>query len=545
MHKTTCLLAAFLALSLPGRTAEISSSAAVAQAEAMYADLADSYGIISTIDSGLFATYQGKDRAAWERVYGEKRKQVTEKLGKISASGLSPLDARALDVMNRHLRDDFPEQFRDENAPPEHCQDAQRQDLAMTSLEGALHSCFTEVGNNLEFEGKRLTRVSALGMLEEINEEERRKKLFYAFEPLWNAVDGKHNATSPYRRLLPLVVSTEAAHGTRIDSAAKTIGVSSQEVEHWLEQILDTWRQVDGGEMVEPWNYGYRGGEATRLLSSVTPKDSFVSVNQRYYRDLGADLQQLGVLYDLEVRPGKAPLAYTDYVTRGRLVDGKWRPTVVRISGSYATGGLGLLNELVHENGHSVHMMAIHVRPAFMDLGDALFVEAFADVPSWNTYEPDWQRKYLGQAASEAVSLRGLFSSVMFDVAWALFECRMLHSPGADPNAVWTEITSRYLHIVPHPELSWWAIRVQLVQMPGYMVNYGLGSVLTADIRQHTRDALGPFEVGNPQWYSWTSEHLLRFGEELDTSTLLEQFLGRPVSPQALLGQIRRIVPKQ
>ena len=153
MHKTTCLLTAFLALSLPGRTAEIPSSGAVAEAEAEYADVADSYGILSTIDSGMFATYQGKDRAAWERIYGEKRKELTEKLGKISASSLSPLDARALDVMNRHLQEDFPEQFRDENAPPEHCQDAQRQDLSMKSLEGALHSCFTEVGNNLEFEG--------------------------------------------------------------------------------------------------------------------------------------------------------------------------------------------------------------------------------------------------------------------------------------------------------------------------------------------------------------------------------------------------------
>ena len=56
MHKTTYLLAAFLALSLTGRAAETPSSAAVAEAEAVYADLADSYGIVSTIDSGLFAT---------------------------------------------------------------------------------------------------------------------------------------------------------------------------------------------------------------------------------------------------------------------------------------------------------------------------------------------------------------------------------------------------------------------------------------------------------------------------------------------------------
>jgi len=191
----------------PTPTEQTSLSTAVGQAETLYADLADSYGVMSTIDSGLFATYLGKDRAAWEYVYAEKRKQLAEKLSRITASGLSPLDARALDVMKRHLRDDFPEQFNDQNAAPEHCRDAQRQDLSMTSLEGALQSCFTELGNDIGFEGKRVTRVSALGMLEEINEEERRKKLFYAFEPLWNAVDGKHDAASPYRRLLRLVVS--------------------------------------------------------------------------------------------------------------------------------------------------------------------------------------------------------------------------------------------------------------------------------------------------------------------------------------------------
>jgi len=173
-HKTTCLLAVSLAISLQGHGREI-PSAAVAEAEAIYADLADSYGVISTIDSGLFRTYEAKDRAAWERVYGEKRNQLADKLSRTSASGLSPLDARALDVMNRHLRDDFPEQFKDESAPPEHCQDAQHQNLSMSSLEGALYACFTELGNNLEFEGQRVTRVSAFGMLEEMSEEARRQ----------------------------------------------------------------------------------------------------------------------------------------------------------------------------------------------------------------------------------------------------------------------------------------------------------------------------------------------------------------------------------
>jgi oligoendopeptidase F len=214
---------------------------------------------------------------------------------------------------------------------------------------------------------------------------------------------------------------------------------------------------------------------------------------------------------------------------------------VVQVSGNYARGGLGPLNELAHENGHVVHMMALKTRPAFMDLGDPLFYEAFADVPSWSTYEPVWQRKYLGRSASEAASLRALYSSVMLDVAWALFELRMLRDPKQDPNVLWTQITSHYLHVVPHPELAWWAVRVQLVHLPGYMVNYGLGAVVTAELRQRIQERLGDFAAGDARWYPWLAQHLLSAGQERETAELLRAFLGRPVSPDALLTQLRRM----
>jgi oligoendopeptidase F len=280
------------------------------------------------------------------------------------------------------------------------------------------------------------------------------------------------------------------------------------------------------------------------MLRAVVPRGALETVNRRYYADLGVDLGALGALYDLDPRPGKAPLAYTDYVKRGRSRDGKWDPTLVRVSGNYAHGGLGLINELVHENGHVVHMMALQTRPAFMDLGDPLFYEAFADVPSWSTYEPAWQQKYLGRSSAEQSSLRALHSSVMLDVAWALFELRMLRAPTQDPNAVWTQITSRYLHVIPHPELSWWAVRVQLVHLPGYMVNYGLGAVVTADLRQRIATQLGPFATGDQRWFEWLSQRLLSSGQTHETATLLREFLGRPVSPQALLVEISRMQKK-
>ena len=73
------------------------------------------------------------------------------------------------------------------------------------------------------------------------------------------------------------------------------------------------------------------------------------------------------------------------------------------------------------------------------------------------------------------------------------------------------------------------------------MINYGVGAMLTAEMRKRTRDAIGEFDAGNPEWYPWTSEHLLEFGAEFDTAQLLERFLGRPLSASALVEEIASI----
>ena len=512
--------------------------------ENSFADLNDANSVIATIDSGLFPTYRGKNRSQWEQVYQEKRKEVVAALADVSPQDLNAQDARALLVIKAALQS-LPESPSTPMEPKASCDDAQRKDLDASKLRAALYGCFTSLGGNVEFEGKHFDRVGAMSALAEIPETERRKKLFLAFSPLWQAVNGKDEATSPYRRMIAMTAIEAAKHGSNLESAARTAGVKPTTVEHWLQQILETWSQATSGESIEPWDYYYRGAEADRALSPFIPRSAMLPITEKYYAALGADLKKLRVSYDLDPRPGKAPLAYTDYVIRGRYEGGKWSPTVVRISANYSSGGLGQLNEFVHENGHAVHMMALRTRPAFMDLGDDVFLEAFADVPSWSTFEPVWQQRYLGHSVGTAASLRSLFSGVVLDVAWSLFEIRMLRDPHADPNAVWTEITHRYLHVVPHPELSWWALRVQLVHLPGYMLNYGLGAVITADLRQRIRESLAPMEPGDPRWYSWISQRLLASGEERQTSDLLREFLGRPVSPDALLAQIRRIGQEQ
>jgi len=531
------LLACFAAVVL----GDTSATDPVAATEIIYADLLDANGALSSIDSGLMKSYDGKDRESWKRTYREKRNALVAHLAKLPTDGVSRANARAVTLMRASLSD-FPADG-STLSPTGKCGDSQNPGLAYDALRAALYSCFDELANNLQFEGGTVNRVSAFSLLEQIKEPQRRKKLFLAFNPLWEAINAKDQPDSPYRRMIRMTLPNNANNKSPITAAADSLGVQPADVETWLEQILDTWRQVSGDIPIEPWDYRYVAGETSRMVDQAIPRESLRTISQGYYHDLGADLNDLGVLYDLDPRLGKAPLAYTDLLRCGRMVKGAWRPAIARVSANYGRGGLSNLNELVHEEGHAVHFVAVRARPAFTYNDSLLFIEAFADVPSWSVYEPAWQQKYLGTSTSRSASLRNLYSGVMLDVAWALFEIRMLHRPAADPNAVWTEITSHYLHVVPHPEYSWWAVRVQLMDSPGYMVNYGLGAVITADIRQRIRQSLGPFETGEPRWYAWISEHLLRTGGELETAALLRQFLGRPVSPQALIDDMRRLAP--
>jgi hypothetical protein len=527
--------------SISASTGLMPDSKKVSAVEYLYSEVSDANTILGTIDSGLLSTYQGKDRAGWQQFYRKNRAQLAKELESLPASGVSDEDTRAIAAMRKQMK-----AFTGGGAlfsPAAKCQDAARKDLAYPALKSALVACFVEIGNSLSFEGGKINRVSALDLLHETSDPARRKAVFFAFVPLWKAINGNNEPDSPYRRMIAGAAAAAARNGSEIENAARDVGQNPAEVERWLVQILDAWRESSGDAMIEPWDFRFQAGEADRLLGSYIQREALQSINQRYYRDLGADLQQMGTLYDLSPRPGKAALAYTEFVTHGRMVDGVWKPTVARVSAPYERGGLFVLNELVHENGHVVNITAIRNRPAFVDWPSDLFAEAFADVPAWSTYEPAWQRYYLGHEAPEQLSLRALYSVVVLDVAWSLFELRMFRAPHTDPNALWTQITSRYLHIVPHPELSWWAVRVQLADLPGYMVNYGLGAILTAEMRQHIAEALGAFDAGDPRWYGWLSEHLLRYGSERDTRTLVQNFLGRPVSPQALLEQIHRLQP--
>ena len=99
----------------------------------------------------------------------------------------------------------------------------------------------------------------------------RRKAVFLAFVPLWQAINGNNEPDSPYRRMIAGAAAEAAKNGSEIDNAARDVGIDPPEVERWLVQILDAWRESSGDVMVEPWDFRFQAGEADRLLGDIHP----------------------------------------------------------------------------------------------------------------------------------------------------------------------------------------------------------------------------------------------------------------------------------
>ena len=118
----------------------------------------------------------------------------------------SPRPTHGLSLSCAPVSSDFPADA-STLSPSGKCKNAQKPDLAYDALRAALYSCFDELANNLQFEGGTVNRVSAFSLLEQIKEPERRKKLFLAFNPLWEAVNGKDQPDSPYRRMIRMAAA--------------------------------------------------------------------------------------------------------------------------------------------------------------------------------------------------------------------------------------------------------------------------------------------------------------------------------------------------
>ncbi len=532
----------------PASTMPAPTPAAVARAESLYADLRalrDRLDI--TTASGGTTTPEGTPLDTLIRGYHDLRRTLQPELDALARSGLPGEEARAVSVMRATLGGELGEIAPPPAAAADRAPDCAYDARAIATLPNGLDSliqrayaCYGWAQHHVTVGGARMDRLSVLGALARTADRDERRRLFLSLQPVWHSMNADGGPSSPFRQIVALTARRPGESPAAV--RARALGIEPDTLVGWLVAMLEAWRAGAPDTLIEPWDWHFLGGAASRRLSDRIPAARLTELNREAFRALGADPDSLRVHYDLVPREGKTPVAFTTFGARPRQSNGAWRPAEPWVFATYRTGGLDNLNELLHETGHAVHIAAVRTRPAFADWPDSdPFTEGLADVVALDVYEPGWQQRWLGDSATTADALRGRYAGIVLDVAWALFEIRMQREPDADPNHVWSALTHEYLRIRPHPELSWWAMRGQLIHAPGYMLNYAAGAVLVAAVRERIREQRGPFTAGDPGWYGWVAPRLFRFGLERPSRQVLEEFLGGPVTPGAILRDMARL----
>jgi len=72
-------------------------------------------------------------------------------------------------------------------------------------------------------------------------------------------------------------------------------------------------------------------------------------------------------------------------------------------------------------------------------------------------------------------------------------------------------------------------------------MNYALGAIIAAELRARTVELRRKdISAEDNTWYPWVAGGLFRFGLERPSRDVIEEFLGRPPSPRALLEDMAR-----
>ncbi|MBI3789815.1 MAG: hypothetical protein HY275_02950 [Gemmatimonadetes bacterium] len=475
--------------------------------------------------------------------------------GRVISGRLAPTDRAAWHAMLAVIAHEFPGPLADASsgtpaaraARPVCTYDAAQlvADSGVRVLRARMKGCYRLAAEAVRVGDSTFNRLGALGRLGWVEDRARRQAIWLALDTVWRSVNGDNARTSAWRTMLATEARGWRAGARPVDRSARALGMTGAQVEQAMVALLEAWRRATPDSLIEPWDYWFQNGEASRRLAARIPRTRLLELNRAYYAALGADLAGMRAHYDIDPRPGQTPVAYTTFGDRPRWEQGAWVSAEPWIFATYADGGLDILNELLHESGHAVHIAAIRTRPAYADWPDSdVFTEGIADIVALDAYEPAWQQHWLGDSVPTAVSLRARYGGIMLDAAWSLFEIRMHRAPDADPNATWSEITSRYLHIRPHPERSWWAMRAQLFDLPGYMLNYAMGAIIVADVRAALVAKHGAWLAGDAGWYARASEALYRHGREVPARTLVERLLGRRPDARALTHDLARMRPR-
>ena len=187
---------------------------ALAPAESVYADLRDLRDQLDVAAAaGRTPANDARPFGLFVTIHNELRRSVTRRLTGIDSSSLGPEDARAYGIMRGTLQrdiDSLPPPVKSPVATPH----PQAPDCAysvaqvsttafgLDSLRKRVYACYGWSQSHVVVQDDTLDRLSVLALLGQVENEDLRRQLFFALEPVWRTVNRDNGPESPYRRLI-------------------------------------------------------------------------------------------------------------------------------------------------------------------------------------------------------------------------------------------------------------------------------------------------------------------------------------------------------
>lgn len=326
-----------------------------------------------------------------------------------------------------------------------------------------------------------------------------------------------------------------------VEARLRGAGMERAEVEGWLASLeeatrepyralLERARKDLGVERLEPWDLRYWVERQSGL-----PKEAFAREK--------ALPRLLALVRGLGFEPEKLSIS----VEEANLSNAGWNvPIRMGVEARLVVNpfeGRPYYDTLFHEYGHALHEVLIEQGTGtFRTDRPGPWAEGLAEVLAAFVRDPAWQRSALGlseeqvRQAAEPERLRRLLRirQLLFMNA---FEYAAFDEPESGLAKRYGELMERYL-MVKAPEDPPWADDLFLIQPQVYVQNYLVSYMISAQINRTMRERFGPALAGQAGVAAYLRERFYRHGASRDWRDMVREATGKPLGPEALLGEL-------
>ena len=390
--------------------------------------------------------------------------------------------------------------------------------------------------------GRRVNRAVIGRVLREDRDPSRRRKAFYAFEPLYRPLE------EPFLRLVRLRNERARAQGfaTFAEMRLGFQGFSSARVVELAETAVQGVRARARALRAQlpsagraggwyPWDLSYARGQLVSLPDRAFPQRAMLSRVLRGVEKWGFPTSRMRfrvVFHDLPA---------------GGLTLAPDPPSDVRIL-VHPRGGWGAYNAMFHEVGHAVHSASIrsprHLLrwhenvPGFGGLHEGIG-GLFEEIPR----DRAWLVGMAGISATaaerfaEARRDMDLFATAWLS-SWIMPELDLYRDPDRNPMAAAQRFARRTFGFDAFAPIS--PVDSFYVADPLYAANYLLAAMFRYQLAAAIRARLGEPLWPNPRVGPWLTREWFAPGSLIDWVPHLKEVTGRPFGAQAFCAWFRR-----